>query len=277
MRKAAAQVQAVAKRLADETPAAIYSSDLGRARDTAQAIQAAIASKPPLRVDARLSEGHFGDWQGQRYADLKVQDAERLSKWEADRLGVAPPNGEALPDLGTRVYAAYRGHLQDARGRDRRHRRARRIAPGAHRAGTRPATRSLLAGGRVERVAIRAAGLRARRGAAPAQRYEFIWRASRSEARRRAERTWASSLSLSAALAAGSPTTRTRSPGAARGPCCISPRRRRSTMRCGSGSRRTSRRGRRSGARWSFRWTSVCTFSGISRGRTSCCWIASRC
>ncbi len=105
--KGRAQVQAVARRLADETPAAIYSSDLGRARDTALAIQAAIASKPALRVDARLSEGHFGDWQGQRYADLKVQDAERLSKWEADRLGVAPPNGESLPDLGKRVYAAY--------------------------------------------------------------------------------------------------------------------------------------------------------------------------
>jgi len=102
-----AQVQAVAKRLADERPAAIYTSDLGRARETALAIQAATASSPPIRVDARLTEGHFGAWQGQRYADLQAQDAERLAQWEADRLRVPPPNGEALSDLAGRVSAAY--------------------------------------------------------------------------------------------------------------------------------------------------------------------------
>lgn len=101
------QVRAVAKRLASETPAAIYTSDLSRARDTALAIQAAIPSSPPLRVDPRLTEGHFGDWQGKKYADLLVEDAERLANWEADRMGVAPPNGEGLDDIARRVEAAY--------------------------------------------------------------------------------------------------------------------------------------------------------------------------
>ena len=101
------QVQALARRLASETPATIYSSELARARDTALAIQSAIPASPPLRVDPRLTEGHFGDWQGQRYADLLVQDAERLANWEADRLGVAPPNGESLADIARRVQAAY--------------------------------------------------------------------------------------------------------------------------------------------------------------------------
>jgi ribonuclease H / adenosylcobalamin/alpha-ribazole phosphatase len=36
-----------------------------------------------------------------------VQDAERIANWEADRLGVAPPNGEALADIAHRVKAAY--------------------------------------------------------------------------------------------------------------------------------------------------------------------------
>jgi probable phosphoglycerate mutase len=102
-----AQVEAVSRRLARETPAAIYCSNLGRARDTAMAIQLAITSHPPVRVDPRLTEGHFGDWQGRRYHDLQVEDAENLRRWEADRLSVPPPNGEALADLGHRVQEVY--------------------------------------------------------------------------------------------------------------------------------------------------------------------------
>lgn len=105
--KGGAQVQAVARRLATETPAAIYSSELLRARDTALAIQSAIASAPPLRVEPRLTEGHFGDWQGRSYPDIRAQDADRLRSWEADRLGVPPPNGEALRDIAQRVQEAY--------------------------------------------------------------------------------------------------------------------------------------------------------------------------
>ncbi len=102
-----AQAQAVAKRLAAEHPAAIYSSNLSRALDTARAIQAAIVPHPDLRVDARLIEGHFGDWQGKTYEELRAHDAARLAKWDAGRLQVPPPNGESLRDMAERVLAAY--------------------------------------------------------------------------------------------------------------------------------------------------------------------------
>jgi broad specificity phosphatase PhoE len=102
-----AQVQAVARRLAREPASAIYCSNLGRAHDTALAIQSAMDSHPPVRVDERLTEGHFGDWQGRRYEDLRVEDGENLRRWEADRLGVPPPKGEALADLGSRVQEIY--------------------------------------------------------------------------------------------------------------------------------------------------------------------------
>ena len=58
-------------------------------------------------MDERLTEGHFGDWQGRRYEDLRIEDGENLRLWEADRLGVPPPNGEALAELGSRVREAY--------------------------------------------------------------------------------------------------------------------------------------------------------------------------
>lgn len=106
------QAQAVARRLAEERPAMIYSSNLKRALETAAAIQTAIASHPDLRVDPRLIEGHFGDWQGETYEDLKVHDAARLARWETGVLQVPPPNGESLQDLAERVEAAYRGICQ---------------------------------------------------------------------------------------------------------------------------------------------------------------------
>jgi probable phosphoglycerate mutase len=103
-----AQVLAVAKRLVTEQPAAIYSSDLVRARETALAIQSAIGSHPPITFDARLREMHFGDWQGQTYGEMMERDAAGLAKWQADPLHVAPPNGETLLTLAGRVEAAYK-------------------------------------------------------------------------------------------------------------------------------------------------------------------------
>lgn len=112
-----AQARAVAKRLSFERPAAMYCSGLSRAFDTASAIQAAIPTHPELRIDGRLTEGHFGDWQGKTYDSLKAKDAERLALWEADRLSVAPPNGEPLRQIAERVQAAYSDILADNEGR----------------------------------------------------------------------------------------------------------------------------------------------------------------
>jgi len=101
------QAQAVARRLSAERPAAMYCSGLSRAFDTATAIQTAIASHPELRIDGRLTEGHFGTWQSKTYDSLRISDAERLAQWEADRLRVSPPEGESLSQIAERVQAAY--------------------------------------------------------------------------------------------------------------------------------------------------------------------------
>jgi probable phosphoglycerate mutase len=102
-----AQAAAVAGRLHNERPAAIYCSELSRARDTALALQSAIPTHPALRVDARLTEGHFGEWQGKTLASLEAFVADRLASWQADRLHVTPPGGESLPEIAVRVEAAY--------------------------------------------------------------------------------------------------------------------------------------------------------------------------
>jgi probable phosphoglycerate mutase len=111
------QAQAVARRLAFERPAAIYCSGLSRAYDTASLIEAAIPSHPELRIDGRLTEGHFGEWQGKTYDSLKIHDAARLAQWEADRERVAPPGGETLESIADRVKAAYADILAENEGK----------------------------------------------------------------------------------------------------------------------------------------------------------------
>jgi broad specificity phosphatase PhoE len=95
----------------------MYCSGLTRAFDTASAISEAIPTHPELRIDGRLTEGDFGEWQGQTYDGLKARDPERLARWEADRLKVSPPEGESLQQIAERVQAAYSDILADNEGR----------------------------------------------------------------------------------------------------------------------------------------------------------------
>jgi alpha-ribazole phosphatase len=104
------QVLAAAQRLKKERPAAIYSSDLLRARQTASAIQKSIqfsissAPIPELITDQRMREMHFGDWEGLTYSEIDKCYPEELKNWQADIYHVAPPGGESLQQLAARAH-----------------------------------------------------------------------------------------------------------------------------------------------------------------------------
>ena len=90
------QARRLARRLGAEGVAAILSSDLPRARMTADAIAAATGA--PIRVDAALQERNFGDVRGQAYAALGVD------LFSPD---FAPPNGETWDTFHCRVDEAW--------------------------------------------------------------------------------------------------------------------------------------------------------------------------
>ena len=82
---------------------AIISSPMRRAVDTAAIIHAASGAE--LRLDARLAEGSFGNWEGRTRAEvlgLGQQDAELLARWESDP-ACAPPGGESIQSIQERV------------------------------------------------------------------------------------------------------------------------------------------------------------------------------
>jgi probable phosphomutase (TIGR03848 family) len=97
------------QRLENVPIAALYSSPLERTRETAEPL--AAARNLPVRVEDRLVEVDFGEWQGQEYRALQKTD---LWKRVQSRPGDARfPAGEAVREAQARVVAAVEGLLHD--------------------------------------------------------------------------------------------------------------------------------------------------------------------
>ncbi len=98
------QALALAKRLADERLDGIVSSDLLRARHTAEHI--AGLHELPVREDPRLREISLGAWEGSTYEEILARDPQLAVRWQADPVTCAPPGGETLAQLRDRISAA---------------------------------------------------------------------------------------------------------------------------------------------------------------------------
>lgn len=98
------QAQSLAQRLADQHFDAIYSSDLARARETAQVI--ADLQHLSVQIEPRLREINQGEWEGVLVSDIKVRYTELWQKRKEDPANVRPPGGESVGELRTRVITA---------------------------------------------------------------------------------------------------------------------------------------------------------------------------
>ncbi|MGB8649329.1 MAG: histidine phosphatase family protein [Mycobacteriales bacterium] len=101
------QADALGTVFAAEPPAAVVSSDLARARDTARAVCEHVGL--PLQLDERLRETHFGRWQGLTGSEVAAQWPELYARW---RLGDdCPVDGETRLEVGARAAACVADHL----------------------------------------------------------------------------------------------------------------------------------------------------------------------
>ena len=97
------QAAAAAVRLRNvKDVAAVISSPLTRARDTAERAAGAVGA--PLTVDERLIETNFGDWEGLTFSEIRRQWPAEMNAWLADP-SVAPPGGESFEQVYHRVAA----------------------------------------------------------------------------------------------------------------------------------------------------------------------------
>ena len=82
----------------------LISSDLRRARDTAQIIAALLDLE--VTLEPRLREVYLGDWQGLYSDDIRARWPEEMRRWIEEPLAARPPNGESIRELADRVLAA---------------------------------------------------------------------------------------------------------------------------------------------------------------------------
>jgi len=101
------QAQELAQALRPVPFAAVYSSDLGRARQTAQALADALGL--PLRLDVRLREIDLGEWAGQLVSVIRAADADLFARWRSTPAAVRPPGGETVVELAARIAGALDG------------------------------------------------------------------------------------------------------------------------------------------------------------------------
>ncbi len=98
------QAGELAERMADAGIVSLWSSDLVRARATADAVGARTDLRPHL--DERLREANRGRWEGRLFADIEREEPELYLAWRRAGAAFRFPEGESLQEHQDRVSAA---------------------------------------------------------------------------------------------------------------------------------------------------------------------------
>jgi broad specificity phosphatase PhoE len=103
-RAEAARVAAALARRFDGAVAALYTSDLARARETAAIVGAALGLEPI--EEPALRELSHGRWEGLTHAEVAERWPEELAEYEAHPYSVRRGGGDSYADLETRLMPA---------------------------------------------------------------------------------------------------------------------------------------------------------------------------
>jgi len=98
------QAQALARALASQPIAAVYSSPLQRAVLTAAPI--AEIRGLEVAIDERLTDLNFGAWERKALSEVRRTWPDLSAQWERDPGAVTFPGGESLPVVRARAAAA---------------------------------------------------------------------------------------------------------------------------------------------------------------------------
>jgi probable phosphoglycerate mutase len=84
------------------------SSPLIRARETMDLLRVSLGlPHDGYRLDKRLAEISFGEWEGLTYEDVMARDSDIVAKREGNKWRFLPPGGESYEQLAVRVGAWY--------------------------------------------------------------------------------------------------------------------------------------------------------------------------
>jgi broad specificity phosphatase PhoE len=108
------QTTLLATRLAAVGIDAVYSSDLGRALRTAEAVANPHSLRPV--PDPGLRERHFGRWEGMTLAEAREDDPEALEMWRRDLEHFRPPGAESSKQMRRRVWDTFQRLVEQRDG-----------------------------------------------------------------------------------------------------------------------------------------------------------------
>lgn len=105
------EAQMVAERLRDENITAVYSSDLIRARETAEII--ARLHGLAVNVIPELGEINFGDWEGLTAKEIQEKFGEEAYRtWMEDPVNASIAGGERITEFAQRVVRGFNQVIQ---------------------------------------------------------------------------------------------------------------------------------------------------------------------
>jgi len=80
------------------------SSPMRRTRDTMEILRGTLGlERTAYRLDPRLVEISFGDWESYTWPEIRARDPEGAAAREADKWGYVPPQGESYAMLAQRL------------------------------------------------------------------------------------------------------------------------------------------------------------------------------
>jgi len=98
------QARELAGRVASCGIVSLWSSDLSRARETAEIVGSRLGFEP--RLEPRLREANRGRWEGRRFIDIAREEPARYAAWMRAGDHFRFPGGESLREQLERVQAA---------------------------------------------------------------------------------------------------------------------------------------------------------------------------
>ena len=98
------QAQDLVEQVAGLGIAAIWTSQLARAAETARIVGDALGIEP--RVDGRLAESRRGSWEGRSLDEIERSEPGAWAEWKRGGAGFRFPGGESLAEHQARVLAA---------------------------------------------------------------------------------------------------------------------------------------------------------------------------
>lgn len=104
------QAKHAAEILAGMNPTAIISSDLGRARDTAQALADLVGLN--VRTDANLRETNGGLWEGKTGTENRAEDFQNFIRWIDGDDNPAGTTGEKRSEVADRAVKVINRELE---------------------------------------------------------------------------------------------------------------------------------------------------------------------